>query len=264
MIIKSNNTLVMKFGGAAVSTPERFGNTAQIIGHRLKTSPRVVVVVSAMGNTTNELIDLAYKVNPKPPARELDMMVSVGERISIALLAMALAKEGIEAISFTGSQSGIITTPEHFDAKIKGVRPKRIVEQLERNCAVIVAGYQGVSEQGEITTLGRGGSDTTAVALAIALGASAVEFYKDVDGVFDKDPKTTPDAKILPYMTFKELLTLTETGARILHHRCVLLAEKNKMPLRVIPFEDYKNREKGSSIGFESEQVSSYEPLYEI
>ncbi|MFN4174875.1 MAG: aspartate kinase, partial [Parachlamydiaceae bacterium] len=175
-------TLVLKFGGASVAEPEHFSKIADIILYRKKEFNNIVVVVSAMGDTTNKLIDLAKKVNPNPPRREYDMLVSVGERISISLLAMALALKGQDAISFTGSQSGIITTEEHSEARIIDVKPNRLQPHLQAGKVVIVAGFQGVSKSGEITTLGRGGSDTTAVALAVALKAEKVEFYKDVIG----------------------------------------------------------------------------------
>ena len=173
-------TLVMKFGGAAVATPQHFSKIADIILQRLKEYNRIAVVVSAMGDTTNQLISLATQVNDTPPRREYDMLVSVGERISISLLAMALAAKKHSAVSFTGSQSGIITCSNHSEARIVDVKPHRLLPVLDSGSVVIVAGFQGVSKQGEITTLGRGGSDTSAVALAIALGAIKVEFYKDV------------------------------------------------------------------------------------
>lgn len=233
-----SQTLVMKFGGASVSTPEHFSRIADIIFQRKREFPRIVIVVSAMGSTTDDLIALAKKVNPDPPRREYDMLVSVGERISISLLAMALAKKQIEAVSFTGSQSGIITCGRHSDARIIDVRPFRITQSLEAGKIVIVAGFQGVSKGGEITTLGRGGSDTSAVALGIALGASLVEFYKDVPGIFDCDPKKNPDAEKYERMTYGEALELTSKGAKILHSRCVELAQKNHLPLYVRTFKD--------------------------
>lgn len=253
----------MKFGGASVGTPEKFEKIAQIIIDKLEHYENIIVVVSAMGNTTNELIDLAHKVHPDPPRRELDMMVSVGERISVALLAMALDKHGTLAVSLTGSQSGIITSNEHFEAKILDVRPKRILNELSNRPVIIVAGYQGMSLSGDITTLGRGGSDTTAVALAIALGASYVEFYKDVDGVFEKDPKKYPEAKLLRTLTYEELQNLTSQGAKILHHRCVELASKNQIGLKVIPFSAPKDVEKGTVVIQNPEVLLDYEPVYE-
>ena len=229
-------TLVMKFGGAAVATPAHFARIADLILERKKHFRRIAIVVSAMGNTTDELIALAKQVNPHPPQREYDMLLTVGERISISLLAMALAAKQHEAVSFTGSQSGIITCARHTEARIIDVRPQRLISPLDAGQFVIVAGFQGVSRAGEITTLGRGGSDTTAVALGIALGAQQVEFYKDVPGVFSEDPKN-PLAEMLPSLSFKDALTIVSQGARILHSRCIELAEKNGLPLHVRSFK---------------------------
>ncbi len=231
--------LVMKFGGASVRTPESFLKIAKIIIER-SSHQKIVVVVSAMANMTDELLILAKKVNPNPPKREQDMLVSVGERISISLLAMALAHLGVDAVSFTGSQSGIITTEEHCDAQIVDVRPKRVCDALDLNKVVIVAGFQGVSRKGEITTLGRGGSDTSAVALAISLRAPRVEFYKDVSGVYDSDPKVNRQAKVLTQLSYKEALLLAMSGAKVLHPRCILLAEKNQIELSVHSFQNPK------------------------
>ncbi len=229
-------TLVMKFGGAAVASPEKFACIADIIVEKKRLYDRIVVVVSAMGNTTNQLLELALQVHPTPPRREQDMLVSVGERISIALLAMALHKKGEVAISFTGSQSGIITTSEHSDAKIVDVKPHRIHKALGEGKIVIVAGFQGVSREGEITTLGRGGSDTSAVALAAALFAEKVEFYKDVGGVYSEDPKKNRRAVHYPRMSYQEAADLMEKGAKVLHLRAVQLAEKNHIALHVLSF----------------------------
>lgn len=231
-------TLVMKFGGAAVADAGQFSLIADIILTRSLKYDRVVVVVSAMGNTTDQLLELARKVHPEPPRRELDMLVSVGERISIALLAMALAKKGKEAISFTGSQSGIITDCHHAEAKIIDVRPGRIVRELDGGKIVIVAGFQGVSKVGEITTLGRGGSDTTAVALGVALKAEKVEFFKDVDGIFNEDPKKNAQAIVYSLLNYQEALEIVMRGAKVLHARSILLAAKNYLPLHVLSFND--------------------------
>lgn len=225
--------LVMKFGGASVAKSESFHKIAEIIMQRHLSEKKLVVVVSAMGNTTDQLLELARQVHPNPPGRELDMMVSVGERISVALLAMALDLKGIEAVSFTGSQSGMVTCENHSDAKIIDVRPKRILDALDKGKVAIVAGFQGVSKAGEITTLGRGGSDTSAVALAIALGAERVEFYKDVDGVYSADPKKEAAAKLLPTLSFQEALAI---GGKVLHKRSIELAEKNGVQLAVHSF----------------------------
>lgn len=235
-----HQTLVMKFGGASVATPEQFSRIADIIISRSIEYPRVAVVVSAMGDTTNQLIELAKKVNPDPPRREYDMLVTVGERISISLLAMALAMKKREAVSFTGSQSGIITCARHTDARIVDVKPYRIESCLEGGKIAIVAGFQGVSRnEKNITTLGRGGSDTTAVALGVALGASKVEFFKDVPGVYNDDPKKNQEAMMYEYLSYEAALDIIRTkGAKILHSRCVELAKKNALPLHVLSFQE--------------------------
>lgn len=230
--------LILKFGGAAVATPEHFSKIADIIISRVKENHRIVVVVSAMGNTTNQLIDLAKQVHPQPPQREYDMLISVGERISMSLLAMALISKKQDAISFTGSQSGIITCSQHAEARIVEVRPYRLIPCLESGKVVIVAGFQGVSKLGEITTLGRGGSDTTAVALAAALKAEKVEFFKDVPGIFSDDPKKNPDAKLHTQLTYESAMQIVRQGAKVLHGRCIGLAQKNGIPLHVRSFTE--------------------------
>ena len=234
-------TVVLKFGGASVATPAHFSRIAEIVVERKKEYERVVVVVSAMANTTDQLIHLAKQVHPEPPRREYDMLVSVGERISISLLAMALAKKQIEAISFTGSQSGIITCNQHSDAKIVEVRPHRLIPHLENGRVVIVAGFQGVSLEGEITTLGRGGSDTSAVALGCALFADRVEFYKDVGGVYNIDPKLEETAKKYSTLNFDDAINIAINGAQVLHSRCLKLAKSNGLPLLITSFEHHKN-----------------------
>ncbi len=245
--------LVMKFGGASVAKEESFLKIAEIIIQRSLTWKKIAVVVSAMGNTTDRLLEMARKVHPEPPKREQDMLVSVGERISIALLAMALARLGKEAVSFTGSQSGIITCENHAEAEIEEVRPKRVKEALDRGLVAIVAGFQGVSRSGEITTLGRGGSDTSAVALAVALGAERVEFYKDVPGIFDRDPKRDAGAKIQAKMSYAEALELVRQGAKVLHEKSVALAAKNHVVLAIHSFE--RPAEAGTVVG-EGERCS--------
>ncbi len=239
---------ILKFGGASVLSSDSFRSIAQLIVGKMNANPRLVVVVSAMGDTTNQLFELAKSVNPNPPKREQDMLVSVGERISISLLAMALASLGVEAVSFTGSQSGIITTDDHSDAKIVDVRPKRILSALDRGQIAIVAGFQGVSLSGEITTLGRGGSDTTAVALGAALGSQAVEFYKDVGAIFESDPKNDPLAKRLERLSYGQAVSMAKSGARVLHARSIALAEKNGIRLEVYPIQ--AAGQPGSVVGF--------------
>lgn len=229
-------TLVMKFGGAAVATPQQFSQIAELVIARRKDFPRIVVVVSAMGKTTDQLIELAKQVHPHPPQREYDMLISVGERISMTLLAMALCHKGQEAMSFTGSQSGIMTCGNHAQAQIIDVRPQRLEASLTQGKIVIVAGFQGVSLTKEITTLGRGGSDTTAVALGLALQAEKVEFYKDVPGIFSHDPKSNPAAEHFSSLSYEGALEIVNRGARVLHARALLLALKNALPLHVRSF----------------------------
>lgn len=225
-------TLVMKFGGAALESPEHFGNVATIIIDKRSQYDQIIVVVSAMRGVTDELTKLAHLVSRDPVKREVDMLISVGERVSMSLLAMALEDRGVHAISLTGSQSGIITCNSHREAKIQRVHPVRILEHLKEGKVVIVAGFQGVSTNKEITTLGRGGSDTSAVALGVALQAEKVEFYKDVKGIYTNDPKKDPEAKLLERLTYDEALAF----ANPLHPRSILLASKNGLPLHVITF----------------------------
>ncbi|GAC1558212.1 MAG: hypothetical protein NVS3B10_17610 [Polyangiales bacterium] len=218
--------VVQKYGGSSVGDLERLGRVAdKIVATRAAGHP-VVVVVSAMGKTTDALLAQAREVDPEPPRRELDMLVSTGERVSMALLSIAIQKRGCEAISFTGSQAGIITTDRHFDARIVAVRPARVEEELARGKVVIVAGYQGVSERREITTLGRGGSDTTAVALAAALHAERCEIYSDVDGVYSADPRVVPDACHLPEIDHETLQVAAEAGAKVLNAQAVEWAKR--------------------------------------
>lgn len=241
-------TIVMKFGGASVARPENFLSIADLIAGRIEANQKIAVVISAMGNTTDQLLELARQVHPNPPRREQDMLVSVGERISIALLAMALSQKGVRAISFTGSQSGILTTEDHAEAKIVDVRPHRIVKALNEGYLAIVAGFQGVSKAGEITTLGRGGSDTTAVALAVALGAEKVEFYKDVEGIFQADPKKDLNARLIESLSYAQAYEIAAGGAKVLHPRSIALAEKNGVRLHVLPFSS-QVKANGSIVG---------------
>ncbi|MCB1118451.1 MAG: aspartate kinase [Chlamydiia bacterium] len=251
-------TIILKFGGASVASPSHFSRIAEIVLATKRRFSRVVIVVSAMGETTDQLIRLAHEVNPNPPKREYDMLVSVGERISISLLAMALAAKGENAVSFTGSQSGIITCSRHSEAKIIAMRPSRLEEALDRGKIVIVAGFQGVSVEKEITTLGRGGSDTTAVALGVALGAECVAFYKDVLGIYTADPKIDPDAKLMPHLTYQECLTLLGPDAEVLHPRAVQLAMKNGIPLKVSSFLT-----EGGGTAIEAAEPRGREMVYE-
>jgi aspartate kinase len=199
-----------------------------------KAGHQVVVVVSAMGDTTDELIDLANQITPLPAGRELDMLLTAGERISMALLAMAIKKLGFEALSFTGSQAGVITDSKHGKARIIDVTPGRIQEALKQDAIAIVAGFQGISQDTkDVTTLGRGGSDTTAVALAAALEADVCEIYTDVDGVFSADPRIVPTARKLKSVTYEEMLELAACGAKVLHLRCVEYARRFELPIHV-------------------------------
>lgn len=219
--------IVQKYGGSSVSDIDKIRKVAEKAVETKRAGNQVVVVVSAMGNTTNELIGLAHQLHDAPPRREMDMLVSVGERITIALLSMAMHALGEEAISFTGSQSGIITNDNHHHARIVEVRPFRIQDELERGRLVIVAGYQGVSYKREITTLGRGGTDTTAVALTAALGAERCEIYSDVDGVFSADPRAIPGAEKLEEVTYDEMIALARGGAKVLNAEAVAYAKRH-------------------------------------
>lgn len=225
----SQPIVVQKYGGSSVADPDKLGRVADRVAATVALGKRVVVVVSAMGKTTDELLALARTVSPAPPRRELDMLLSCGERISMALLAMALEARGLEAISFTGSQSGILTNDRHSGARIIEVRPVRIEDELARGKVVIVAGFQGMSYKREITTLGRGGSDTTAVALAAALAAEYCEICSDVDGVYSADPRVVPAARRLDAVAYDEMQTLAEHGAKVLNAQAVEWAKKEKI-----------------------------------
>ena len=231
--------IVQKYGGSSVSDVAKIGKVADKVAATRRAGHDVVVVVSAMGKATDELVALAQKVaaegatasEARMPRRELDMLVSTGERVTMALLCIALDARGHEAISFTGSQSGILTNDRHFDARIIEVRPHRIEDELARGRIVIVAGYQGMSYKREITTLGRGGSDTTAVALAAALGADRCEIYSDVDGVYSADPRVVPDAIHLPQIDLASLQEMAEAGAKVLNAQAVEWARRAKITL---------------------------------
>ena len=225
--------LVQKFGGTSVATTERIVQVARRIADARGEGYQVLVVVSAMGHTTDELLELARQISPRPPARELDMLLTAGERISMALVCMALHEQGLAAISFTGSQSGIITDTHHADARILEVRATRIEQALNEGRIVIVAGFQGVSPLREVTTLGRGGSDTTAVALAAVLGAERCDICTDVEGVYSADPRLVPRAAKLEALGYDEMLELAANGARVLHPRCVEIARRFAVPLSV-------------------------------
>jgi len=226
--------VVQKYGGSSVADADGIKRVAQRIVVTRKAGHAVVVVVSAMGDSTDELHDLARQVSPVPPARELDMLLTSGERISMALLAMAIANLGLKARSFTGSQAGVITDDVHGKARIIDVTPGRISGALADSAIPIVAGFQGVSANGkDITTLGRGGSDTTAVALAAALKADVCEIYTDVDGIFTADPRIVPTARRIPAITYEEMLEMAASGAKVLQLRCVEYARRYDVPIHV-------------------------------
>jgi len=225
--------IVQKYGGTSVSTPERIKNVAKRIVTAKKKGNRLVVVVSAMGDTTDNLIELMKKVNPDPPKRELDLLLSTGEVVSAALLAAALDAMGERSIAFTAYQGGIITDSIHTKARIKKVDTRKILQELGKGKIVVVAGFQGITSENTVTTLGRGGSDTTAVALAAALKADICEIYSDVEGVFTADPRIVPDARKLKKISYDEMLELASLGAKVLHLRAVEVARKFKVPLHI-------------------------------
>jgi aspartate kinase len=225
--------IVQKYGGTSVDGPDRIRAVAEHVVHTRREGHDVVVVVSAMGKTTDELIRLANELSPSPPARELDMLVTAGERISMSLLCIAIAELGHTANSFTGSQAGIVTDSAHGRAKIVEIRADRLRQGLDDGRIVVVAGFQGMSVDRNITTLGRGGSDTTAVALAAALGADLCEIYTDVAGVFSADPRVVPAAHLLPFVSYDEMLEIAATGGRVLALRSVEFARNHHVPLHV-------------------------------
>lgn len=226
--------IVQKYGGSSLESPERIRSVAERIVATKKRGHDVVVVCSAMGDTTDELLDLAAAVNPVPPAREMDMLLTAGERISNALVAMAIESYGAKAQSFTGSQAGVLTTERHGNARIVDVTPERVREALDEGKICLVAGFQGVNKDTrDVTTLGRGGSDTTAVALAAALKADVCEIYSDVDGVYTADPRIVPNAQKLEKISFEEMLELAAVGSKILVLRSVEYARAFDVPIRV-------------------------------
>lgn len=251
--------IVQKFGGSSVADAASIKRVAKRIVETKRTGNQVVVVVSAMGDTTDDLLDLAAEVTPIPAPRELDMLLTAGERISMALLAMTIKGMGVDAISFTGSQAGMKTTPEHGSARIVDVTPKRVRAAIDQGSVAIVAGFQGFNQvTGDITTLGRGGSDTTAVALAAALEAEVCEIYTDVDGVFTTDPRVVPLARKIDSITSEEMLELASSGAKVLHLRAVEYARRHGVALHVrssfsneqgtIVFDPLKGHPKGEQV----------------
>lgn len=239
------NIVVQKYGGTSVGDPEKILNVAKRIIEVKENGNRVVVVVSAMGKSTDHLIDLALKVNLHPSSREMDMLLSTGEQVSISMLAMAINGLGHKAISLTGPQAGVKTTNNYKNARIKDIVPNRLISELEKNDIVIVAGFQGINSFGDISTLGRGGSDTSAVALACALNANKCEIYTDVDGVYTTDPRKVPEAKKIDAISYDEMLELASLGAGVLHPRAVELARKHNMKIIV---RSSLNKNKGTEV----------------
>ena len=226
--------IVQKYGGSSVADAESIKRVARRIARTRGDGHDVIIVISAMGDTTDELMDLALQVSPRPKSRELDMLLTTGERQSAALLAMALSDLGVDAVSYTGSQAGVITTPTHGNARIIDITPGRVETALQEGNVAIVAGFQGVSQTTkDVTTLGRGASDTTAVALAAALGADYCEIYSDVDGVFTADPRIVPSARKIDQIGYEEMMELAASGAKILHLRCVEYARRENVTVHV-------------------------------
>jgi aspartate kinase len=231
--VEPPGTLVQKYGGTSVGSLTRVKRVSRRIADTVAAGHRVVAVVSAMGRTTDRLIRLGRQVSSELPARELDMLVANGETITAPLVAMCLQSHGVPALSLTGSQAGIRTCASHSRARIREIRPTRVLQALGEGMVPVVAGFQGATEDLEITTLGRGGSDTTAVALAAALGAAACEIYTDVDGIMTADPRVVPDSQLLPHICYEELLEMAAMGARVMHPRAVEIGELYGIPIHV-------------------------------
>jgi aspartate kinase len=225
--------LVQKYGGSSVATPELIGNVARRIVRNHRAGQAVAVIVSAMGKTTDGLIDLSKKISPRPEPREMDMLLHAGEIISSALLAMAVAEQGVPSISFTGFQAGMVTDNLHTQARVLEVQGDRILEELARGRVVVVAGFQGMADGREITTLGRGGSDTSAIAIAAGIGADRCEILTDVDGVYTADPRVVPGARKMAWCSYDELLELAVLGAKVMHSRSVEIARRFSIPFLV-------------------------------
>jgi aspartate kinase len=225
--------IVQKYGGTSVGTAARIKRVCRRIADTVASGEQVVAVVSAMGHTTDRLIELAGRVSHEPPARELDMLVANGETITAPLVAMCLQDMGVPAVSLSGPQAGVRTSRQHSRARIREIRPDRILEALEQGKVAVVAGFQGATEDLEITTLGRGGSDTTAVALAAALGARGCEIYTDVDGILTADPRVVPEARLLTHIGYDEILELAAVGAKVMHPRAVEIGELYAVPIHV-------------------------------
>jgi aspartate kinase len=225
--------VVQKYGGSSVATPVKLRRVARRIRESMQSGAEIVVVVSAMGDTTDELIALAHRITADPPSREMDMLLSSGETITAPLLAMALHASGTPAISLTGAQAGIRTSRAHRTARIVDIVPQRVLDELALGNVVVVAGFQGATEDMDVTTLGRGGSDTSAVALAVAVGADRCEIFTDVPGVHTADPRLVPDARVIPAIDYDEMLELASAGARVMHPRAVEIGEAYSMEIHV-------------------------------
>ena len=225
---------VAKFGGSSLADANRLMLAASRVAQQVRLGHRLVAVVSAQGDTTDEMLLKAAQVSRRPSKRELDAYLSAGEQISAALMAMALEAQGIPAVSLTGWQAGLITDSAHADARVLGLRGSRIRDELDRGKTVVVAGFQGLDAAGDVTTLGRGGSDTTAVALAAFLGADRCMIYTDVDGIYDRDPRKFPDARRYDRIGYDDMLALARGGAQVLHDRCVELAKRYQVPVQVL------------------------------
>jgi len=243
--MNSTKLVVQKFGGSSLATPDKIRRVAELVTGEKKMGRDVIVVVSAMGDTTDELFELARTISPSPPKRELDMLLTAGERISMALLSMAISQLGFQAISFTGSQSGIVTDTSHTSAKIMDVKAFRVKDELEKGRIVIVAGFQGVSPAKEVTTLGRGGSDTTCVALAAAFNAQECDIFTDVDGVYTANPRLVPEARKIPRISYEAMLEMSFCGAEVLHWRSVDVARRFGVRIHV---RSSKGKEMGTIV----------------
>jgi len=265
--MRNNPTIVQKYGGVCLETPEKIRAVARSLADLHSRGHRVVAIVSAMGKTTDELIKAAYQVSPHPNRRELDMLLTTGERISMSLMSMALSDLGAPAISFTGSQAGVMTDESHSSARILDVRPARVLEELGRGRIVVLAGFQGVNPRTkEITTLGRGGSDTTAVAMAAALKAERCEIIKEVDGICSADPRVVASAKPLRRLDFASLSEMCFWGAKVLHFRSVELAQSQNIPLFLRKWGNYEHstRVMKEVIGMETGKILAVNSMARI
>ena len=253
--------IVQKFGGTSVANAERLRSVAELVRTEVADGHRVAVVVSAMGDRTDELISMAHALDEQPSAREMDMLLSTGEMVTAPLLALALHAIGVKARSLTGLQAGITTSSSHRKARIRSINPDRVVATLDDGVVPVVAGFQGVSEEMDVTTLGRGGSDTTAVALAVALDADRCDIFTDVNGVYSADPRIVSTAKLLPTVTYEEMLELASVGANVLHPRAVEIGEAHDMPISVrssfadVPGTTIARTDKGSDVEEERQSV---------